>query len=78
MVKEQISTSAGSSTVLPELSPCDLLIFLKLKISMKGSHFESPEDIPSNVSEVPKRLSESDFNKVYRHYRDFGVYEVGR
>ena len=34
---------------LPDLAPCDYFLFLKLKGTIKGTHFERVEDIKSNV-----------------------------
>jgi hypothetical protein len=47
------NTSVGASTV-PCLALCDLFMFPKLKMSLKGAYFESLEDIQSNVTTVLK------------------------
>jgi hypothetical protein len=80
MVEQQMPIRAIIYTALLELSPSDFLMFLKLKISVTGSYFESPKGILSSVTPVQKRLSESYLNRIYRHYRNFGthIYEVGR
>jgi len=39
----------------------NFFIFLKLTISLKVSHFESPEDIQINMTTILKGLSENDF-----------------
>jgi len=48
---------------------CDFFLLLKLIISLKGSRFESLEDIKRNVTTVLKVLSENDSSSISRHVR---------
>ena len=47
----------------PHMAPCDFWLFLKLKTTSKGSHFESREDIIQNatakVITIPKEASQN-------------------
>jgi hypothetical protein len=49
----------------PDLAHCDLYMYLKFKISLKGSGFQLPEDIWSSVTTILKGCLESYFQQCF-------------
>lgn len=52
----------------PDLAPCDFWLFPKLKISMKGHHFDSIPDIEKNVTSFFKDLARPDYQQCFDHF----------
>jgi hypothetical protein len=72
LAKNKISITEHPSYLL-NLAPHDLFTSLKLKISLKGSHFEYAGDIQKHEMVVLKAISENYFQHVFRHEREFGT-----
>jgi hypothetical protein len=72
LAKDKISITEHP-LYLPNLAPYNSFRFLKLKISLKGSHFESTGNIQKYEMVVLKALSENYFQHVFRHGRDAGI-----
>jgi hypothetical protein len=51
-----------------DLAPCDFFLFPKLKHSLKGTHFQSIEDIQRRMTDLLKGFTQNDFQK-YLHAR---------
>jgi len=49
----------------PDLSPCDFLLFPKLKFHLKGRHFRTVENIEKAVTDQFKAIPVSDFQRCY-------------
>jgi hypothetical protein len=47
---------------LPDLAPCDLTLFPKLKMKLKGRHFETVSDIQRESQGVLDSIKENDFH----------------
>jgi hypothetical protein len=47
---------------LPDLGPCDFSLFPKLKMKLKGRHFETVSDIQRESQVVLYRIKENDFH----------------
>jgi hypothetical protein len=49
----------------PDLAPCDFYLFPKLKHSLKGTHFQSTEDIQTKMMDLLKGFTQNDFQKCF-------------
>jgi hypothetical protein len=49
----------------PDLAPCDFFLFPKLKHSLKGTHFQSTEDIQRKMTDLLKGFTQNDFQKCF-------------
>ena len=54
----------------PDLAPCDFWLFPKMKSVVKGTHFESVEDIQTRVTGVLKGLKTEAFEGCFRAWRE--------
>jgi hypothetical protein len=52
----------------PDLSPCDFLLFSKLKFHLKSSHFENVDNIQNVVTDQLRALPQVDFQHCYREW----------
>jgi hypothetical protein len=50
----------------PDLSPCDFLLFPKLKFILKIRHFGTVDNSQKVVTDQPKALPHEDFEHCYR------------
>jgi methionyl-tRNA synthetase len=50
---------------LPELALTISLLFLKVKLALKGEHFSDSSDIQHGVTELLKRASLQDFQHIF-------------
>jgi hypothetical protein len=57
------------STYWPYLAPCDSSLFQKLKISLKGTRFQSTEDIHNKTAKLLKALSQTDFRRCFEDWK---------
>jgi len=53
----------------PDLSPCDLVLFPKLKFHLKGRHFRTVENIEKAVTDQLKTIPVSDFQRYYEEWQ---------
>ena len=53
----------------PDLSPCDLLLFPKLKFHLKGRHFGTVENIEKAVTDQLKAILVSDYQRCYEDWK---------
>jgi hypothetical protein len=53
----------------PDITPCDLLIFQKLKTGLKGQHFESKKDIQQSVTQVLNDAQQNTFQQCYKQWQ---------
>jgi hypothetical protein len=49
----------------PDLAPCDFFLFPKLKRLLKGTHFQSTEDIQRKTTDLLKGFTQNDFQKCF-------------
>jgi hypothetical protein len=54
----------------PDMAPCDFWLFPKLKRPLKGSHFDSSEDIMQNVTKELRSLPEEAFQKCFQKWKE--------
>jgi transposase len=54
----------------PDMAPCDFWLFPKLKRPLKGSHFDSREDIMQNATKELRSLSEEAFQKCFQQWKE--------
>jgi hypothetical protein len=52
----------------PDLAPCDLILFSKLKMKLKGRHFETVSDIRREL-QVLDSITENDFHGAFEVWR---------
>jgi hypothetical protein len=52
----------------PELVPCDVWLFPKLKIALKGQTFADIPDIQRNVTILLQGVPENDFQDCFRQW----------
>jgi len=50
----------------PNLAPCDFFLFQKVKLAVKGHHFESTEDIQRAVTQVLNDVPQNAFQECYK------------
>ena len=53
----------------PDLAPCDFWLFPKVKAVVKGTHFESVQDIQARVTDIMRDLKEDDFKGCFRAWQ---------
>ena len=53
----------------PDLAPCDFWLFPKVKMTMKGKHFESIQDIEAATTAQLKTLTKEDFQNYIRKWQ---------
>jgi hypothetical protein len=44
----------------PDLAPCDFYLFPKLKSALKGTHFQSVNEVKSKMADLLNRVSADD------------------
>jgi transposase len=54
----------------PDMAPCDFWLFPKLKMPLKGSRFDSCEDIMWNAMKELRSLPEEAFQKCFQQWRE--------
>jgi len=54
----------------PDLAPCDFWLFPKVKMTMKGKHFELTQDIKAAMTVQLKTLTKEDFQNSLRERWD--------
>lgn len=54
----------------PDLSPCDFWLFPKLKTPLKGSRFESREEIIRNATTELNTIPKEDFQRCFQQWKD--------
>jgi len=54
----------------PDLTPCDFFLFQKAKLTMKGHHFESTEDIQRSVMQALNDILQAAFQECYKQWHD--------
>jgi len=52
----------------PDLSPYDFFLFPKLKFHLKGRHFGTVENIEKAVTDQPKAIPVSDYQRCYEEW----------
>jgi hypothetical protein len=52
------------------MAPCDFWLFPKLKRPLKGSRFESREDIMRNATKELRSLQEKAFQKCFQQWKE--------
>ena len=55
-------------TYSPDLSPCDFVLFRKLKFHLKGRHFGTVENIEEAVTDQLKEIPVSDYQRCYEEW----------
>ncbi|KAJ4439803.1 hypothetical protein ANN_07931 [Periplaneta americana] len=58
----------------PDLAPCDFWLFPKLKTPLKGSRFESREEIMRNATRELNTIPKEDFQRCFRQWKDRKAY----
>ena len=53
----------------PDLAPCDFWLFPKLKSVLKGTHFQSVEEIQAAVTRELRSIDENDFVQCFRGWQ---------
>jgi hypothetical protein len=51
----------------PDLQTCDFILFQKVKLAVKGHHFELTEDIQRAVTQVVNDIPQTAFQGCYKH-----------
>ncbi|KAJ8951164.1 hypothetical protein NQ318_021608 [Aromia moschata] len=59
----------GTSTISPDLAPCDFFLFPKVKSALKGTRFESVEVVKAKATEVLNQLTEADFQHCFQQWK---------
>ena len=54
----------------PDMAPCDFWLFPKLKMPLKGTRFESREDIMTNATAALMAIRKDDFKKCFQQWHD--------
>jgi len=53
----------------PDLAPCDFFLFPKMKLQLKGRHFDTVEEIQRESQNAVGRLREQDFQHVFQQWQ---------
>nr|CAH7723473.1 unnamed protein product [Callosobruchus chinensis] len=53
----------------PDLAPCDFYLFPKIKSSLKGTRFESVEDVKEKTADLLKRLTLHDMQHCFEQWK---------
>lgn len=53
----------------PDLAPCDFFLFPKVKSALKGTRFESVEEVKAKAAEVLNQLAEEDFQHCFHQWK---------
>jgi hypothetical protein len=53
----------------PDLAPCDLFIFQKMKLKPKGRRFDTIEEIQAESQRVLDTVREKDFQEAFQKWR---------
>lgn len=53
----------------PDLAPCDFYLFPKIKSSLKGTRFESVEDVKQKTADLLKRLTLNDMQHCFEQWK---------
>jgi hypothetical protein len=54
----------------PDLAPCDFFLFPKLKHSLKGTHFQSTEDIQRKTTDLLKGFTQNYFQRCFHAWKE--------
>ena len=54
----------------PDMAPCDFWLFPKLKMPLKGTRFESREDIMRNATAQLDMIPQEAFQKCFQQWQD--------
>jgi hypothetical protein len=52
-----------------DLAPCDLFLFQKVKLAVKGHNFESTEEIQRSVTQTLKDIPQAAFQECYKQWQ---------
>jgi transposase len=69
LVKDGISVVC-QAPYSPDMAPCDFCLFPKLKTPLKGSHFDSREDMMQNATKELTSLPEEAFLKCFQQWKE--------
>lgn len=64
LAKKQIVT-INHSPYSPDLPPCDYFLFPKLKIAIKGHHYNDVDDIKGTMTSILKAIPKTDIEKSF-------------
>jgi hypothetical protein len=53
----------------PDLAPCDLFSFQKVKMALKGHHLESTEDIQISLTRILNDIPQYAFQECYKQWQ---------
>jgi hypothetical protein len=53
----------------PELASCDFFLFRKMKLQLKGRHFDRVEEIQQESQNVLVTLQEQDFQHTFQQWQ---------
>jgi hypothetical protein len=53
----------------PDLAPCDLFLFPKMKLKLKERRFDTTEEIQAELQRVLDTLAEKDFQEAFKKWR---------
>jgi hypothetical protein len=51
----------------PDLAPCDLFLFPKMKLNLKGRQFDTIEEIQAKSLRVLDTVTEKDFQQAFQN-----------
>jgi len=54
----------------PDLAPADFFLFFKLKTTLKGSYFQTIEEIQENVIRELLAITESAFQEAFQQWKE--------
>jgi hypothetical protein len=53
----------------PDLAPCEFVLFLKIKLKLKGRRFDTIKEIQAESQRVLDTLTEKDFRETFQKWR---------
>jgi hypothetical protein len=55
---------------IPDLVPCNFLMFPKMKLKLKGGRFDTIEEIQTESQRVLDTLTEKNYQEAFQKWRD--------
>ena len=54
---------------LPDFGPCDFFLLQKVKLAVKGHHFETTEDIQKALTQASNDIPQTAFQECYKQWQ---------
>jgi len=66
LTEKKKTTTLQHSSYSPDLAPRDFYLFPKIKCSLKGTHYQTVDDVKTKTAELLKGLAENDWQHCFQ------------